>query len=413
MKTYSIAMVAACPFPANHGSPASIRGMSEGLTRLGHTIHIVTYPFGQDLPVDERIHIHRVRSVKRSYEIRVGPTIEKPLLDLLLLIRLCRVIRREKIHLIHAHNYEGGLIGIIARWITGVPLLYNAVNTMADELPGYRFIRPAALARGLARLLDRFVPSFPDHITVVSEALGEFLVRQGIQPERISLVPAGIESEMFIKGNPARFKQKYGIGGGPLILYTGTLDPFQRVDYLIRAFASVAREVPDARLMVLNNIVQEDQLGEHRRTASALDIGDRVIWAGPHALEELPDYLAMADVTVIPRPDCPGHPVKLLNYMAAGKPIVSSAGSAKGLRHRHDALVVPDHDCDGMAKAMILLLRDRELAEALGRNARNTVMAHFDWDILTKGIEVLYEGIVEKNGRIDCERFQSIVKQPV
>ncbi|HAF16653.1 MAG TPA: hypothetical protein DCK99_23750, partial [Blastocatellia bacterium] len=47
-KRYSIAMVAACPFPANHGSAASIREMSDTLSEMGHNVHIVTYPTGQE-----------------------------------------------------------------------------------------------------------------------------------------------------------------------------------------------------------------------------------------------------------------------------------------------------------------------------------------------------------------------------
>src|SRR5207245_3691097 len=96
---------------------------------------------------------------------------------------LCRVIQRERIDIIHAHNYEGALIGVMAKWITGRPLLYNAVNLMSDELAGYRFIRPAWLARAIARGLDWLVPIFPDHITAVSPELKQWLVEHGT-PER-------------------------------------------------------------------------------------------------------------------------------------------------------------------------------------------------------------------------------------
>ena len=95
---------------------------------------------------------------------RSGPSSEKFLLDFQLLGLLCRVIRRERIDIIHAHNYEGALVGVMAKWLTRRPLLYNAVNLMTDELAGYGFIRPAWLAHGLARGLDWFTPIFPNHI---------------------------------------------------------------------------------------------------------------------------------------------------------------------------------------------------------------------------------------------------------
>src|SRR6266513_6082774 len=157
---YYIAMVAACPFPANRGSAASIREMSDTLSQMGHAVHIVTYPAGQEDIVVRHAKVHRTAPFRPETNAKVGPSPEKFLLDFKLLQLLCRVIRRERIEIIHAHNYEGALIGVIAKWITGRPLLYNAVNLMADELAGYRFIRPVWVANGFARALCWFISIF-------------------------------------------------------------------------------------------------------------------------------------------------------------------------------------------------------------------------------------------------------------
>ena len=92
---------------------------------------------------------------------------------------------------------------------------------------------------------------------------------------------------------------------------------------------------------MVSALVSEAHEKEHRRLAAELGISRSVIWISPHTLKDLPSYLALADVCVVPRPECPGHPVKLLNYMLAGKPIVSFAGGAKGVRHLHDASLFP------------------------------------------------------------------------
>src|SRR5207302_9489258 len=172
-------MVAACPFPANHGSAASIREMSETLVDMGHDVHIVNYPFGQEDIKVRRAKVHRTGSFRPEMNAKVGPSPEIFSLDFQLLRLLCGVIRSENIGIIHAHNYEGALFGIAAKWLTRRPLLYNAVNLMSDELAGYRFIRPAWLAHGLARGLDWFTPIFPNHITAVSPELQTWLIDQG------------------------------------------------------------------------------------------------------------------------------------------------------------------------------------------------------------------------------------------
>jgi hypothetical protein len=99
---------------------------------MGHAVHIVTYPTGQEEIVVRRAKVHRTGPFRPEINAKVGPSPEKFLRDFGLLRLLCRVIRRERIEVIHAHNYEGALIGAIAKWITGRPLLYNALNLIGE-----------------------------------------------------------------------------------------------------------------------------------------------------------------------------------------------------------------------------------------------------------------------------------------
>ncbi len=393
-KGYSIAMVAACPFPANHGSAASIREMSDTLSQMGHAVHIVTYRSGQEDIVVRHAKVHRTAPFRPETNAKVGPSREKFLRDLALLRLLCRVIRREHIEIIHAHNYEGALIGVIAKWITGRPLLYNAVNLMADELAGYRFIRPVWVANGFARALDWFTPIFANHITAVSPELKQWFVEHGTPEQKVDMIPAGMQPEMFDNAAPEKLRARHAIPDRPIVMYTGVLNAFQRIDYLLRAFAVVLREQPAALLLMVSPLVSESHEREHRNLADQLGISHAVVWIAPHSLNDLPSYLALATVAAISRPECPGHPVKLLNYMIAGKPIVCFAGSAKGVRHLHDAFIVPNHDCDALGKGIITLLEDRALAAKLGSNARATVLANFDWRQICTKIECIYDRLL-------------------
>ena len=393
---YSIAMVAACAFPANHGSPASVREMSDTLSQMGHAVHIVTYSTGQEDIVVRYAKVHRTGPFRPETNARVGPSPEKFLEDLALLRLLVSVVRRERIDIIHAHNYEAALIGVMAKWITGRPLLYNAVNLMSDELAGYGFIRPAWLARAIARGLDWFVPIFPDHITAVSPELRQWLIEQGTAERKVDTIPAGIVPEMFDNADPEKIRHRHPINGRAIVMYTGVLNAFQRIDYLLRAFAVVSKQLPDALLMMVSALVSESHQGEHKKLADQLGISDSIMWIAPHSLEDLPSYLALADVVVISRPECPGHPVKLLNYMLAAKPIVCFEGAAKGLRHMHDAFIVANHDCEALGNGIITLLKDRALAARLGANARITVLTNFDWRQICRRIERIYDRLLGK-----------------
>ena len=386
-------MVAACPFPVNYGSPGAIREMALTLSEMGHNIHIVTYPEGDDLPIGNA-KLHRAGKVARSQRTQVGPSLRKLWIDLLLVIKLCRVIWSEKIEIIHAHNYEGGVAGVIAKFCTGKPLVYNAVNLMSDELDTYGFIKPAFLAKWLATALDTFIPIFPDHIIAVTQELYDWFVRRGVKSNRLTLIPCGVRPELFAGADPSELLRKYEVGSRPVVMYTGINSAFQRIDYLLHAFTIVQEAEPSALLMIVSPLANEPNYPANVELAKSLGISQNVIFVGPHRLDELRDYLAMAAVTVVPRPECPGHPIKLMNYMMAAKPTVCFAGAAKGVRHLYDAFIVPDHDWQKMGEAIVTVLRDPALAKRLGTQGHNTVLNNSDWRILAKKIKLIYADMV-------------------
>jgi glycosyltransferase involved in cell wall biosynthesis len=400
MKSFSVAMVAACPFPANHGSPASIREMSQALSSLGHKVHVVTYPMSHNIPV-EGITIHRVGKIFRSSKITVGPTYYKPFLDLLLVMRLCSVIWKEKIDIIHAHNYEGALAGYIAKKITKKPMLYNAVNNMIGELPSYNFIRPKSLAIKLANFLDNLVPKMGDYVTVVSEELYNFLLGKGVSQGKMAVIPAGVNMGMFEGRDPDVIRKRYNIGTQPLVVYTGTLDRFQGINYLIRAMRIVVDAISDAVLLVVGNIVNPSDIAGHKNLVAEMGLDKNIIFTDERPLEEVPFFLASADVAVVPRPFCTGFPVKLLNYMAAGKAIVSFEGSAKDLKNMFNAIIVKGDDWQEFGKGILKVFKNTELARSLGRNAKASIKGTFDWTTLARKIEKIYQEILKDSEGTD------------
>jgi 1,2-diacylglycerol 3-alpha-glucosyltransferase len=392
MKPLSIAVIAACPFPVNYGSPGAIRELSAALSEMDVDMHVVTYPHGEDLPVG-KAQVHRAAENRRYRPPSAGPSGEKVYLNVFMLGVICKTIWREKIDVIHAHNYEGALIGLFGKLVTGRPLIYQSVSLMADELASYRFIRPRFIAKWLGSILDWFVPIFPDHTIAVTQELYNDLLKRGVPERKLSMITSGISPSMFDHADPERFRKKYGLGSAPVVMYTGITNSFQRVDYLIKAFSIVVKEIPSAILAVVNPIADEPDMASHRALVQELNIASNVLFIGPHTLAELPDYLAMATVTVAPRPDCPGHPIKLLNYMISGKPIVCFDGGAKGLTHMQDALVVADHDWQAMGDAILTCLRDPALAQRLGASARENAINNFDWRAISRKVLAVYEQV--------------------
>jgi 1,2-diacylglycerol 3-alpha-glucosyltransferase len=390
-----IAMVVASPFPANHGTPGSIRELMEAVGQRGHDVHVVTYHFGEGTN-PKAVTMHRIPDFGFSRKVVVGPTLERPFLDFQMVFTLCQVICRENIDLIHAHNYEGALVGYLARLVTGKPLVYNAINAMSDELPTYDFFKPRILGVLLAGFLDYWVPRMADRIIAITPEIAGMLRIQGIRPHRLRMIPLGINTDQFDGWEPSTIRRRYSLAENPLVMYTGILDRLQRVDYLLRAMQSVIAELPDARLLLVTTIAKDDDLKECRKMIREFQMEEQVIIVTGASFEEIPSFLASANVAVICRPRCPGFPVKLLNYMAAGKAVAAFEGSAKGLQHMTNAFVVSDGDWQGLAHGIICLLRDPHLAARLGGNAREWVRTNLAWPKIAGEIEAVYYDLLQQ-----------------
>lgn len=387
-------MITPCQFPANYGSPAAVLEMAETLAKRGHDVHVITYPEGDDIPVTAA-RLHRVGRPRAARTTRVGPTLIKLWWDFLLILETVRVIRRERCDVIHAHNYDGCLIGVIAKFVTGRPLIYNAQNLMSDELHTYH-VMPDFIAKLIARILDWFVPIFPDHIITLTPELREWAIAQGVPPARVTLIAVGVTATLLEGVEPAaveRLRHEHGIGRRPVVMYTGVNNGFQRLDYLLRAFTVVRETIPDALLLIVSPLDDEPDRPANEALARELGLAGDARFIGPHSRDDLKHYLALADVCVVSRPDCPGQPIKLLNYMTMSKPIVCFAGGAKGVRHLHDAILARDHDWRSLGEGIVTLLQDPALRERLGANARETLRRDFDWNLLCAKMDDIYDQV--------------------
>jgi 1,2-diacylglycerol 3-alpha-glucosyltransferase len=391
-----VAVIAACPFPGNHGTPGSIREIVQAQARQGQDVHVVTYPLHDTLPIEGPM-IHRVRALGTTQRIVVGPTWHRPFFDALTVGKLYSVNRQYQIDIIHGYNYEGALIGYIGKKLLRKPLIYSAINTMADELPTYRFIRPQLIARGIARFLDYITPRLADHIIALSDDLKRFLVARGIAPEKITVIPNGIDPAPFAGNDPQHMRRHYALNDRPLIVYTGLLNEFQRIDYLLLAMQQVVQKFPSAVLLCVANLVEEVDLRRHQSMVKTLGLLDNVITTEPQPFERVPDFLAAADIAVLARPDCPGLPTKLLNYMAAKRAIVCPVGTAKWLTHMHDVFAVRDHDVAELARGITTLLQSPQLRAQLGLNAFKTLQDRFALSTIVKQMDAVYETCLSKD----------------
>lgn len=382
-RPYRVAVVAACPFPCPRGTPIRIYRTAEALARRGHEVHVVTYHLGEAGEVPPFV-IHRIAAVPTYGKYSPGPSWQKlAVVDPLVVRRLKELLRDSRFDVIYAHHVEGLLLALAARGRRQIPIVFDAHTLLESELPFY----PTGLGRTLAgmfgRVLDSVLPPLATHVIAVSEE-----IRQGFEAHspglagRISVIPNGVELDTF------EVSPVFASPRPNTLIYTGNLAAYQGIDLMLRAFAALRGRRQDVRL----EIVAESGFDQYEPLALELGVRDSIDLV-PLSFDDVPRRLAAATVALNPRTQCGGIPQKLLNYMAAGRPIVSFAGSAKHLRHGEDGWVVANDDVGGFADAIDHLLDDRSLARTMGENARDHVRAERSWEGVGARIEQVFQDL--------------------
>jgi glycosyltransferase involved in cell wall biosynthesis len=392
-----IAMVAACPFPSPQGSQVFIGEMCARLVGRGHSVHLLTYGQGRSVESAGVEHV-RIARLPGDDASRSGPTPLKPILDFMLSVALYRLLGRHRFDVVHCHNYEAAMVGIAVRALRGAPVVYHSHNLMGDELPSYfsgSLTRACAAAFG--GRLDRHVPRAADAAIALCRYSAGVLAELGVDPGRISVIPPAVE-DPGPAGARAPARRALGLGDDEAVVaYAGNLDAYQNLSVLVTGFARLcaARAARPTTLLVATH-GPDASFTALLRAAGVLEQTRVVRCDGFGAVKEAMDA---ADVVVLPRRGGSGWPVKLLNYMAAGRAIVSAGCGGKVLEDGVDGLVVADDDAVALAEACGRVLDDAELARRIGAGARRTYLSHLTWDAVLPAIEGVYERVVLGCGR--------------
>jgi len=374
----TIVQAAAFPYPTMQGSQVYVRGMAKALSKRGHRVIVAAYGHGGvEGLIDSEYEVVRTPRVPFYNNLRAGPDIVKPALDLALAVNLIRIGKDADI--VHAHNYEAPIAAYLSRSITNVPVVYNNHNTMSEELHQYFHGR---LAKGLARwfggVLDREVPRRADASVAISEEAVGLL--KGFGCKAVSYVPPGVDPVDFEGADPKTAITELGLSGRKWVVYAGNPDAYQDLDVLVGGIASLK----DIGLIM----VSASDLSGWRRSSGLPP--DRLRLVQESSWSVTRDIISAADIAALPRGVCSGYPIKLLNYLGLGVPTVCCEGSYRSLP---GVFASPNNDKIAFGEKIEWLLARDDLNE-LGEQAKEGVRQDCSWDSRARELEAIYEPLL-------------------
>ena len=387
-----ILMIAPQPFFEPRGTPFSEFHRIRALTSLGHTVDLVTYPFGRDVELPG-LRIFRAIRPPGISRVRVGPSWAKVPLDFFLACTALRLALTRRYDAIHSHE-EGGAIGVMLAWLRRRPHLYDMHSSLPQQVSNFGYGSRTWLARTLG-WIERFMirgsravivicPELETTVRALNTTVPTFLIENapgsGSAPEQ---------------GTGRRIRRELKLSDDrQVVMYTGTFESYQGLDLLFDAMARVAAANRSAVLVMVGG--EPAQVDAARAKVEALGIRDAVLFVGQRPAEEVPAYLDAADVLVSPRSTGTNTPLKIYQYLRAGRPIVATRLLTHTQVLSDETAMLTAPTPDALAAGLLAVLSDRARADALARSARHLADTKYTDDAFIEKTRLACESLVVK-----------------
>ncbi len=400
LRDVRILMIAPEPFFEPRGTPFSEFHRIRALIDLGHEVDLVTYPFGRDVSMPG-LRIIRAPRPPFVHGVRIGPSLAKIPLDVLLAVTACRQAAAVRYDVVHSHE-EAGAIGVVVARLLGVPHLYDMHSSLPQQLSNFAFSRSPIVRRFFA-LLERLMIRRSQVVVVICPALQDTV--RAIEPGAMSFV---IENAPGSADDPADSEQALAVRGRsgfradtPVVLYTGTFEAYQGLDLLFRAMALVIAARPEARLLLAGG--KADQVARAAADARASGLEGHVVFAGERPASEIPAYLLAADVLVSPRSRGTNTPLKIYQYLRSGRPIVATRLLTHTQVLDDSTAILTGVTAREFADGILAGIADPGRARQIGERARALAEAKYSYQAYLERTRSAYEALRRPGRRSPVE----------
>lgn len=308
--------------------------------------------------------------------------------------RIAAVARAEGARILHAHSpLLNGLPALWAGRRLGLPVVYEARAFWEDAAVDHGTVREGSLRYRLSRALEGWLFRRADGVVTICEGMRQEIVRRGAAPERVTVVPNGVDVEWFEpRPRSEPLARALGLNGGPVFGFVGSFYRYEGLRFLLEAFPDLRRALPQTRLLLVGSGEEEATL-----RAMAADAGDAVIFAGQVPHEQVREFYSVMDVFVCPRRRMRltelVTPLKPLEAMAMGRPVLASdvGGLAELIRQDVTGLMFRAESAASLLTEAVRLGADAGLRSCLGQGARKHAERERSWRQIVTRYVPLYE----------------------
>lgn len=371
-----IALVSPYDFSYPGGVARHITSLYNHFTRLGHEVKVIAPASGAIKEFGDNF----IR-IGRPFPIPASDSVIRVSISLHLAPTIKEVLAREKFDVIHFHEPFMPMV------CSAILRFSNAINIgtfhAAQGKPGYNFGRPAT-----SWMLNRRARKLHGHIAVSKPAVNYI---SNYVPAEYEIIPNGIDLNHFKPDVP--LIEQY-CDGKLNIVFVGRLEYRKGVNYLLKAFLDIKRQMPNTRLIIAGPGTRLRK--RYERWVKKSRLSD-VVFAGMISDKDLSSYYRTADIFCAPATSRESFGLVLLEAMATGCPVVATniEGYASVVTNGEEGLLVPPMDSRALANALLVLLKDKEKRLQMGQKGIITA-TKYSWEDVSRRVLDYYGKIIEK-----------------
>lgn len=313
-----------------------------------------------------------------------------PLTDLKALFTLFKILRKERPDIVHTHTSKAGFLGRFASFLARVPIIIHTPHGhVFHSYFGPTLTKIFVIAEKISSLITDKI------ITLTNRERDEHIERRIAPLNKFITIHSGVDLDRFMNLNIdiKKKKKELNIPQDFYVIGTvGRLVPIKGHKYLVSAAEMIIKEFPKTVFVIVGDGFLKPILERH---AEALGIRKNIVFTGWR--KDVPEILYLFDVLVFPSLN-EGMGRVMIEGMSLGKPIVASnvGGIRDLIEDGKNGLLVPPRDSNALRKAISRLIRNKKLAEGLGKIGKMEVYPDFDASTMVKKIDNLYESLLSK-----------------
>jgi glycosyltransferase involved in cell wall biosynthesis len=315
-----------------------------------------------------------------------------PLSDIVAFWKLYRLIKKGRYHIVHTHSSKAGVLGRIAAWLAGTPLIVHTLHSLV-----FHDYQPWIVNRTW-RIIKKICAPVTDHFISVSRIISEKAIAAGVdKPEKFTTIYSGMELDWFLnaKFDSAKVREEFGIPqDAPVVGKIARLFPLKGHDQLMDAAPEIVKRVPNVRFFLIGDGILLEHLQERARNYGILE---NFIFAGLIDRERIPEMISAMDV-VVHTSLREGLARVLPQSLAMGKPCVSFDidGAPEVVINGRTGYLVEPFDSAGLADGIAGILENDDLRQKMGAEGKILVDPPFRAETMVQQISDVYQMLIHR-----------------